>query len=72
MTHPLRRVRDQWDLGRDQPGAPVGYIIDRTDNRTGSHTYGDRTGCAEPVDPELWDTDGDLLARGYGEDDGVT
>ena len=62
--------RDQRTLDADDPGAPPGYLLDPDDER---RPFGFRqpARCAEVVDPELWDTDGDLLARGYGEDDGV-
>lgn len=63
--------RHQRELEADEPGAPPGYLLDRDDTRTGSHTQWDQTGCSEAVPPELWDTEGDLLARGYGEDDDV-
>ncbi len=54
-------------LEADEPGAPPGFLLDSSDGRTGSHTEGDETGCAEPVPDELVDPDGDPLARGAGE-----
>ena len=75
MSPNLRERFEDWrekrTLQDDDPGAPPGYLLDPDDQRTGSHIPYDQTGCAETVAPELWDTEGDLLARGYGEDDGV-
>jgi hypothetical protein len=55
-------------LDADDPGAPPGFLLDPKDQRTGSHTQGDQTGCAEEVPRRLWDKDGDPLARGEGEE----
>ena len=63
----LDRFRHRHELDADDPGAPPGFLLDDEDDRTGSHTEGDETGCAEEVPQELWDPDGDPLARGEGE-----
>jgi hypothetical protein len=54
-------------LDDDLPGAPPGFLLDEDDDRTGSHTEGDETGCAEEVARMFWDQSGDPLARGEGE-----
>ena len=64
----LERIRHRHELDADDPGAPPGYLIDLEDTRTGSHTQGDETGCAEEVPAHLWDRDADPLARGAGEE----
>lgn len=50
-------------------GSEPEYVFEPDDGRTGSHIQGDETGCAEEVPRELWDPDGDPLARGEGEED---
>lgn len=46
------------------------YILDETDNRTGSHTPGFSSGCSEKIPAGQWDSQGDPMARGFGEPGG--
>jgi hypothetical protein len=55
----LDRIRHRHELEADDPGAPPGFLIDLEDDRSPA--------CADPVPDELWDHDGDPLARGAGE-----
>jgi hypothetical protein len=66
MNERTQRRRERLDA--DEPGAPPGFLLDPDDFRTGSHNSRDGTGCAEQVPAVLWDPDGDLLARGGGEE----
>ena len=49
-------------LEDNDPGAPPGFLLDDEDER--SHAW-----PAFKVPDQMWDPDGDPLARGAGEDD---